>query len=302
MGDSFDNYSKQVYFDLSSNTYQMRQLKDWDLCFESSPDGFGVFTNSGAFVTIRKSNLIHLSEPQTHDTNTIIQFPELREGSDGKATSSAIGDWRMATKVFGNDTQSPVYYIKLNHQTGKDRYRKMQLLGFNDSFYLIKICKLDEDRPAATILIKNKACNYTYYSFKNGGSPVENIEPPKSTWDFVFTRYHCMLHNTSIYYPVTGVLNNPDKVMVATDFTSKFYDIHAGSINNYTFSSNRDVIGYDNWKTIDNFSASAVFTVHPDCIYIIKDTDGHYYKLRFLDFYDKFRKTGHPKFEYVKIK
>ena len=50
------------------------------------------------------------------------------------------------------------------------------------------------------------------------------------------------------------------------------------------------------------FGAAGNYTVNSNITYIVKDTDGNYYKLRFLDFYNNKGDKGYPKFEFSRIK
>ena len=79
-----------------------------------------------------------------------------------------------------------------------------------------------------------------------------------------------------------------------------FDKITAASIPNYLFSADWNAIGYD-WKS-HAFGAAGNYTVNSNITYIVKDTDGNYYKLRFLDFYNNKGDKGYPKFEFSRIK
>ncbi len=297
-----DNYEKQMYFDLSSNTFIEKQLVDWDISFESSDNGFGVFINTGYNIKVRKANIYNLNETLVRDTTYIKQQSELVDGSDGKISSSAIGDWRSYKINDGSGGYIyGIYFIELSYLTGTDRFRRLQIIGVSDSVYAIKITKLDEFNAPITLIHKNKMQNFTFYSFKNGGGVVDNVEPPKTMWDIEFTKYKTVIPNppTTILYSVLGVFSNRNNVTVGIDSTSKFEDIDAKYISNYNFSTNKDAIGYE-WKTFDR--TSYVYTVNSNITFIIKDTDGDYYKMRFLDYYDKFRVKGNPKFEFIRIK
>ena len=39
----------------------------------------------------------------------------------------------------------------------------------------------------------------------------------------------------------------------------------------------------------------------PDMNYVIRDRDGFFYKLRFIDFNNDMGEKGYPKFEYVRL-
>lgn len=310
MGDKDDPYSKQIYFDLSSNQYSSKELADWDLKFETSDKGFGVFINGGNEIKTCIPEYYNLTEPITSDTAYIyerinnINFEAVDNGN-GKAEESAIGDWRKNIIPSGTgDSLHIIYPIQLRYLTGMDRYRRLQIFDVNDSFFLCKFSKMFENNPPLVKIYKNKNQNFTYYSFKNGGKVVDNIEPPKDQWDLEFTRYRAHLNPpTPIPYSITGVLSNPTNVKVCMDTKNKFDDIDANYVSGYNFSTNRDVIGYDNWKTFDYINGGkGRYTMHPEITYIIMDTDGKFYKLRFLDFYDKYDNRGNPKFEFIRIK
>jgi hypothetical protein len=302
-----DNYEKQMYFDFSTNTFQEKQLVDWDLSFESTDDGFGIFSNTGYNINIRKANIYNLNEFYASDTDFIMKLPVLVDGSNGKVSTSAIGDWKTY-KIYDvsvNGFIPGIYFIELSYLSGKDRFMRLQILNVNDSAYTCKITKLNQNNSSYTIIPKNKAQNFTFYSFKNWGGVVDNAEPPKETWDIEFTKYKTIIPNppTTILYTLSGVFSNRNKVEVATDFSNKFDEIDANSINQYIFNTDRDAIGYDNWKTFNYANgANGKYTVNSKITYIIKDTEGKYYKLRFLDFYDKQGRRGNPKFEFIRIK
>jgi hypothetical protein len=302
-----ENYDKQIFFDLSSNTYQSKELVDWDLRFESSPDGIGVFINNGYDIKVRKTNLYNLDEPLTLDTNYIKSLPDLIDAPEGTVEGSAIGDWR--NYVLPGSNKSGIYVLELIYNKGWDRYVRMQILNSNDSEYVCKFSPLSykgtlvTEWPTTTIIPKDINKNFTYYTFKNGGRVVDNAEPDKKTWDLEFAKYKHIFYNygpNPFPYLVTGVLSNSYNVEIALDSTKGFDNIDANELTSYQYTKNRNGIGFE-WKSFD-FSSSFVFSVNDKYTYIIKDTEGKYYKLRFLDFYNEQRVKGYPKFEFILIK
>ena len=65
-----------------------------------------------------------------------------------------------------------------------------------------------------------------------------------------------------------------------------------------TLSENINTIGY-RWKEF-NFSTSS-YIIFPQMNYIIKDSEGFYYKLHFIDFYDISGNKGNPKWEFQRL-
>ncbi len=302
-----DKYEKQIYFDLSSNTFQEHQLENWDICFDANANGFGVYRNSGYGITVRKIDIYNLDEPNANSESYILQQKIVSDEPNGKAETSAFGDWR---KYYIKDQSSGVikngiYVIELNYLTGIDRFRRLQIINSTDSTYACRITKLNQNTAPITEIKKNTNQNFTYYSFKNNGIIIDNAEPNKNTWDIQFTQYAYTFYKGTPAevpnYPVRGVLNNPNKIEVYRDSAITDFDKIDGTyIKNLPFSSNRDAIGFD-WKDFDR-NGSSTYSVNAKITYIIKDTDGYYYKLRFLDYYNNLRERGYPKFEYIRIK
>jgi hypothetical protein len=302
-----ENYENQIFFDLGTNTYQTKDLFDWDLRFETGKNQFGVFINNGKDIRVRKTNLFNLDEPLTLDTSYLKSLPVLIDEPEGKVDKSAIGNW--STFIAPGSSKPGIYVIELIDQVGWDRFVRMQILDVNDTQYVCKFSpmvfnnKLVTEWNQLTYIPKQSNQNFTYFSFKSGGYVLNNAEPDKRTWDLEFTKYKHIFYNygpNPFPYLVTGVLSNPNNVTVAIDSVSNFNDINSSFINKYQFSSNRNGVGFE-WKSFD-FNTSFIFTVKPNLTYIIKDTDDKLYKLRFIDFYNEQRVKGYPKFEFILIK
>lgn len=302
-----DNYENQIFFDLGTNTFQQKDLVQWDLRFQSGENETGIFLNNGNDIKIRKTNLYNLDEPLTTDTNYIKELPELIDAPEGDADNSAIGKWY--NYVSPGVSKPGIYVLELFYKQGWDRFVRMQILESNDSEYVCKFSPLYKNGKKVTEwneltnIKKDKNQNYTYYSFKNGGNIIDLAEPNKNTWDIEFTKYKHIFYNygpTPFPYTVTGVLSNPNQVEIAIDSSSVFNEIDLTKISNYNFSKKRNAIGFE-WKSFD-FSSSFVYSVNSKYTYIIKDTEGNYYKFKFLDFYNEQRVKGYPKFEFLRIK
>lgn len=63
-----------------------------------------------------------------------------------------------------------------------------------------------------------------------------------------------------------------------------------------TLSPNINAIGY-NWKTY----TGGTYVVNSKMNYIIKDNEGFYYKLYFIDFLNQSGATGNPKWEFQQL-
>ena len=141
--------------------------------------------------------------------------------------------------------------------------------------------------------------NFQYLSFTL--NDTVNIEPKKNTWDILFTQYtHVFNQDTDPpSYLVTGVLTNYiNQIEVTVDTNNLFSDIEYNMLMNYDFSSYQDIIGYD-WKyyNLDNQS----YIIDSEKNYIIKDQQGYYYKMHFVDFYNDLGEKGYPMFEFQQL-
>ncbi|HEX2900812.1 MAG TPA: HmuY family protein, partial [Bacteroidia bacterium] len=131
-----------------------------------------------------------------------------------------------------------------------------------------------------------------FVSFERG---VVAIEPPKADWDLCFSQYLEVLPEA---YLVTGVLLNRHQTAAVMDSTLPFSAIDIGIASDMQLSNSLNVIGYA-WKFY-HFN-SATYQVLPQMTYIIRDSEGHLYKLHFVDFYDAQGVKGSPAWEYQRL-
>lgn len=306
-----NEYENEVYFDLGTNTYSVSNRKNWDLRFETSDTGWGIFINTGSNLRLKKLNLHDLVEPASVDTMNIMKLDTLLDDPDGRAVHSAFKDWRSYKTTKNNKVYNGIYVLELPYRSGSKRFIRVQVDSVTTEAYYCYFTELfdasgnqiKENNNRMTIP-KSKNFNYTYLSFDNGPRVVAGQEPDKSSWDIVFTRYNQffenILPNNKLFpYNVNGILSSSNNVIVAKDSVTPYQNIDKNRIPGYRFSSDANAIGYD-WKS-HAFGAVGSYTVNSKITYIIRDTDNNYYKLRFLDFYNNLGEKGYPKFEFIQI-
>lgn len=291
-----EDYTDQLFFDFESKSIVYTSpTRSWDLAFETGPSDYHVFMNgggTGVFVY------------NTHETDMtkVLLPPHIKDNewqfdqSCGTNDSTGIGEWQS-----GGKSKSEVYIVKLDPTFYPDTFRKIQIISVSDENYVLSYAGLRETTNKTIVIPKNPDYNYAYFSFSENGRLV-NPEPPKHTWDIVFTRYRYNYHYLNNFtYPVTGVLTNPYRTVTAKDTTTSYEAIDAQHLLKLKFSDHRDVIGFD-WKDfkLDRPQGVSQYIIHKHKIYIIKNRKGGYYKLRFLDFYYQGVK-GSPSFEFERI-
>ena len=307
MGSTYDN---QIFFSLRNGVVLTNNHAAWDLAFESSAPGYHVWLNGGK----------DMLAAETY-TNSLESFTSVNNGlswrwdeSSWNPDSTAIGNWvgggtttaslapASAMRTDDNEVYSTgrVYIIDRGlTYAAADRYWKVVFVWYSATAYKLKFGKLDNSYMDSIVLEKNPAETYTYFTFDNGGKSIV-MEPAPNQWDFVFTRYRYIFYNTTPYTPylVSGVLLNPQGIAAGLDSTKAFAEADVAFAQQLPLSTQRDEIGF-NWKAY-NFTTSA-YETKQHFTYIIRDREGYYWKLRFLDFYSDQGEKGSPKFEYRRL-
>jgi len=290
------DYKYQVYFDLGTGSVAGQNLKmDWDLGFETSPGHHSIILNS--------SKAMFATNAGPVDFYTLIDTTGMHfrwDAQNGDLDATALNGWADFSgpdPVYSNN----VYIIdrgkKLNGQPVglvKVRFEK-----FEGNAYTFRFANMDNSAEQVVRVPVDTNYNFTFFSFKNGGKIVE-AEPPKRDWDLAFTQY-LKIFNVSgdtIPYLVTGMLLNHYLTLGVRDSLVPFEQIRYEDVSDFTFVPDRNIIGY-NWKRY-SFDTNQ-YEVVPDLVFLVKDADGFYYKLRFIDFYDPQGNKGNPQFEYQRL-
>jgi hypothetical protein len=294
-----DNYKYQVYYSLTdSNSINVNLKDNWDLGFESLQQGWRVILNTSCFM---KS--AYLDGQEFGTTVDTVGAIWVFNPSDGSADSLAIGKWFT---VQGSDTVGVNRLLVIDRGidvNGNSRgYNQLVIDSLVNGVYYFRIANLNGSNPKSYSIAKEKGVNHVLFSISNPAVVIH--EPGTTSWDLLFTQYTTLLYTDigdPYPYLVTGVLINPFFVEVAVDSITPFENIDFDKAVAMKFTDAADRIGY-NWKIYD-FNAGT-YTVNSDYIYILRDTKGYLYKLRFIGFY-KFNNNklekGYPSFEYQKL-
>lgn len=285
-----EDYTYQVFFDMQrGQVVHSSEINSWHLAFESSADGYHIFMNGGADVFLYN----------THETDfrKVKTAPEafssdwMFDRSCGLNDSTAVGDWR---------DKGEIWIVKLNPTNDPNNLKKIKLVAVSGTEYIMQYCDLDNDAASVVHIPKDPAYNYSYFSFYDGGQVVQP-DPPKDTWDFVFTRYRIIYYDMDNFpYIVNGVLTNPyQTTSYAPDSNATAQQqIADEDVPALPFSRHRDEIGYS-WKYF-NFDEQQ-YEVDKSKFYYIHNQHNQYWKLNFLSFYNAQGIKGSPSFEYIRV-
>lgn len=183
-------------------------------------------------------------------------------------------------------------------QEGSSLGQKKVQFDIRGEAFQMRFANPDNSGDTTVLILRDPAMDQVYYSFDEG---MMDIAPLPDQWSLLFTRYTTMLvtdEGEDYPYLVVGVLLNPNEVGAALDTIHDFMDMTADDITDLEYTSRADVVGYE-WKYYD-FDAG-VYTIVPDMNYVIRDRDGYFYKLRFVDFYSDEGVKGYPSFEFVRL-
>ena len=288
------NYGTQVFFDLNSNAVvSSNALIDWDLSFESANGGWIIYLNTAKFMLAGNS----------FDTlfNADLNVEELNmkfDKSDGNRDSTAIGPWFEVSEDSAWSHRYVYLVDRGGDEQGAPQGLKKVRFDISGDAYAVHYANTDNSQDTSVIITRDPVEARIYFSFENG---IMDIAPESDRWSLFFTRYTTMLvtdEGEDYPYLVAGVLLNPNGVEAARDTIHPFMDLNSDDIASLEFTTRADIIGYD-WKDY-NFDAG-IYTIVPDMNYVIRDRDGYYYKLRFVDFYNDQGVKGYPKFEFVRL-
>lgn len=279
-------YKYQVYFDLKTNREVGRNLKTaWDLGFETSADGYHIVLNASKFMMAGRSTETEFS--QVTDT---VGFGLIKniDAATGNLDSTAIGDWRSG---------SPIYIIDRGYnEFGLHQgFRKLQVQGMDAQKFTVRFAQLNGANETTLEVLKDSTYNLAFLSFAR--RDTVHIEPPKKEWDLAFTQFnHVFYEPVFTQYLVTGCLLNRYNTQAIMDSTVRFETIDFVKAQSYKLSPYLNAIGFE-WKTY----TGSVYITHPKMNYIVRNREGVYFKLHFIDFYDATGKKGSPKWEYQRL-
>ena len=283
-----DDYRYQLFFDLETNSMVMQNMKtDWDLGFETSAARYGVILNTAKAMFAASTFETDFSLV-TDTVGLIFHWDE----ASGNMDSTAIGDWTLSNNVYVLDRG----YNELGVHLG---LKKVIFQSVNSQEYSIRCANMDGTNDISYVVPKDDNYNFTFLSL-DGISNAVSIEPPKEDWDISFTQYTHVFYGQgpAMPYLVSGVLINRNGVEVTRIFDKEFAEITLDDAYNYSFLPAINAIGYD-WKAYD--FGTGLYTVFSNQNYIVKSTEGKYFKLHFIDFYDDSGSKGSPTFEFQEL-
>lgn len=296
-------YTHVAYFDLSTDTFvRMESKMLWDLAFENGADAWHITLNSAKRMYIANTGKTRFDAYTEQTGSEVWRW----DNSNGNLDSTALVNWAY----FSNgDTlaHDSVFVVNLgvDEKGVQQGFKKIQFLGIENGVYSFRFGDLADTE--GTLFRIPKTGNESFIMFSMAGSgTIRRIEPEARGWDLLFAQYTTILYTndgTPVPYFVQGVsINQLNGVKVAPYTEKDFAEIKIEDVPALPFTDKKDIIGHE-WKTVkvNMETLEAVYTVDTTQVFIIHDTEGYYYKFRFLSYVNALNEKGYTTFEYQRL-
>ncbi|TKC08116.1 hypothetical protein FA048_13225 [Pedobacter polaris] len=308
------NYTNVVYTDLSKDKTTKVDRKSWALGFYSGAD-FKVMLNQSfqtlaAVVNKTDINAVTLDDAKTTlvyninlQSSTLANAVSLVDNYNGSLNRTAIAS------ISATADENKVYILSVNGLFIEPNLYKIRILRNGTTGYTLQYAKIQETTFKTVNISKSADYNLTFVSLgNNNDGAIVNAEPKKDEWDlnWSYSTYKSVaanLESNPYWYQDFISINTLAGVSAAqVSTTTKTYAAFAESdIASLTFLNERDVIG-SKWRTSPDFTGAGG-GVKTDLFYVIKDSSGNVYKLKFVSYITgDGGERGKPVIEYKLIK
>lgn len=315
--------AKQFWIDLSSGNVKSNHRELWDLGFYCG-DEFRVMLNSSLVMSVGKvnsmTNIDAVTSQTVKDLKLVVQAANFADNSQyiDDPNGDILNQTTGIAPINADDNQNNVYLLNLGYKTysgtmipgtiynvGEARgWKKIRILR-QSSGYKIQYADLDETTHKEFVVTKDAEYNYKFFSFTTG--TYADIQPKKKEWDLCFTVFTNLTLNpandqyTSYIYPdimLHNILGGVGVYEVTTAIgqgETEYNNFKKENIDVVKFNYNDQRAIGSNWRTTTGQNGAEVYA---NKFYILRDSDGFYYKIRFLRMKDDNNNRGYPQFEY----
>ncbi|CAG5005240.1 hypothetical protein DYBT9275_03545 [Dyadobacter sp. CECT 9275] len=298
--------ANSVFVDFSTNIATPVLRDSWDLGFNGGTD-FRVIlngTNGATAFMINQSDINAVSDKDL-DIDTLAF-------GQGLGTLALIDDYKgdltktVIKEISATDADNKVYVFNRKGGTASvlpvDQLYKLRVLR-KGTGYTVQYAKLNETTFKTVDVAKDETYNFKYLSLEKGATV--DAEPLKDRWDIQwgYNTYFTSFGTGLVPYTFSDlvVINSFNKVEAAEVLTSTvtYEAFKEANLTGITFSKDRDAIG-SKWRLTTPPASAGVKT---DRFYLVKDSAGNIYKLRFISFLpNDGGERGKPKLEYALVK
>ncbi|SDR76933.1 HmuY protein [Polaribacter sp. KT25b] len=310
------NEPNQVYIDLSTNTTNAVKRDSWDLGFYAGSEyrvtlngslymAAGQLSETDIDVVISTSAEVQELQPKVAVGTFDAANTTYVDSPDGTITATAIAE------ISATDANNKVYLLNLGDEIGTETpatgsvdisddsrgWKKIRILKSGND-YVLQYADLDATTHKEITISKSATHSFTFFSFNTESEVI--VAPEKTKWDLNFTVFTNEISGYGSYGYSDYVTNNTKaevKVyMIDTDVDAFTYDSFSLlDVNNTNFTNDQRSIG-SSWR--NGGGPGSLPSLKENVFYIVKDTDGNLYKLKFLALTNADGERGHPEFVY----
>ncbi len=304
------NQPNQVYIDLSSQSSTIVKRDTWDFGFYSGDD-FRVVLNSSIFITVRELDVTDIDAVTEASVAGLQDAMSISQAGSDIFVDDISGDIMQTAikEISVTENDNKVYLVNAGFQVGTETpnigsvaingdhrgWKKIRITREGADYKLL-YANLEDTTHEEAIISKKADYNFNFFSLNT--EMTVDVEPEADKWDLNFTTFTNVIDFGSGpgAYGFSDFLVHNRKGGVTAyrvstgDFTYEAFT-KADVLDN-EFSENQTTIG-SSWRSV--FTGS----VRTDRFYILKDTDGNVYKLKFTALVNANGVRGHPQFEYT---
>lgn len=311
------NEPYQVYFDLSTGESKSVQRDSWDLGFYSGDD-FRVILNGSIYMATKNLEVTDIDAITESDIDSD-DFTQVAIGTFDPDNEEYIdapsGDITQTAmqEIVVEATDNKVYLLNMGYEVGTQAtnngsvavagdhrgWKKIRVLRQDDG-YLLQYAGLNDTTHEEIFIPKTPEYNFNNFSFNTNS--IVQVQPEKEEWDLCFTVFTNVIAGAGSYGFSDFITNNilaDAKAFMVMETSSATYDSYTFNEEEATalLSDDQRAIG-SNWREVINSDKY----VYDDRFFVLKDTEGNWYKIKFLALLNETGERGHPKFEYELLK
>ena len=310
-------YANVSYVDFSQNKQTLANRKSWTLGFYCGSE-FRVFLNPSiamAAGATAKSDFASVAVADTAGVPRLVAImmagqliaPQNVDNPEGGLNNTAFAE------IAANASDNKVYLVAFEgNSTRPEDYYKVKVTRSGEG-YSVQYGKLGGGETKTVTIAKDADYNMVCVSFTDGSI----VKPEPRKWDIQWaysTGLTMAGGSLAAYfmqdYVSSNSLANTQVAEVVIPATEDNSDKKAAYFNNFdeaklaalTFSTTRNTIG-SNWRETAGMGGNPA-GIKFDKFYVVKDSDGNYYKLRFLKMGigSDGGERGRPQIEYKLVK
>lgn len=325
----------QVWIDLSDMVKDEKEPRktinkrtDWSLGFYTGDDFRVIMNGSLAMTVIKIPNATDISKVKESDITNLKEIAQVGtfDPENMKYVDNPNGNFLTQTTgidpIKENDADNPIYLINLGREIPAVSnigpgsvslsgdiigWKKVQILRATNGYKIRYADVKDGSKIEEYIIAKDPEYNFAFFNLKTG-MPAK-IQPKKKSWDIGFTTFtnEVFMGPTtsagSYFYADFVTINTLEGVgAYQVNVTGNLEQAYAAfklkdvDPSKFVFNDHR-AIG-DKWRTTTGTSDNPVPFVYSDRFFILKDTNGFYFKVKFRSMKSKAGERGFTSFDF----